>query len=127
MADKTALFDKTILVIDDSEATCLFTARILSIHGYNPIIAHNGNDALEILAQQPIDIVISDVMMPGISGIDLCQHIKCNPKTASIPVILISGTLDPTLFSKCMQAGADGFLRKPFEVQELVQMIAQFD
>jgi CheY-like chemotaxis protein len=117
---------KTVLLVDDIEATRILLSRILSTHGYYSIMANDGQAAMDILEQQTVDIILSDIMMPGISGIDLCKYCKNNPKIYSIPVILITGAIEPTLFSKCQEVGSDGFLRKPFDPDDLVRLIDKF-
>ncbi len=103
----------TILIVDDLEANIkLLEAKLLSEY-YTVITANNGVNALKILEQSKIDIILLDVMMPVIDGFEICMRIKSNPKTTHIPVIMVTALSEIEDRVKGLEAGADEFLTKP--------------
>jgi two-component system cell cycle response regulator len=115
--------DVTILIVDDFLPTCKMVSKILDIHGYTTLIADNGLEAIEVVLSQPVDIVLLDVMMPDMNGIEVCRKIKGDPLTAKISVILFTASTDPNVASEGALAGADGFIPKPFNVDEFIRYI----
>jgi cyclic di-GMP phosphodiesterase len=108
-----------VLVVDDLEANAQGLAKLLTIEGYCVSTASNGSDALELIAREPPDIVLTDLVMPGLSGLDVCRHIKGNPATRLIPVVLITAFGDSDDRVEGINAGADDFLSKPINPTEL--------
>ena len=114
---------KTILVADDHEATLLGLAELLSAEGFNVVTAEDGQVALaEFLRAKP-DLVLSDVKMPGLSGIELCRHIKNNPETRLVPLVLITALTAVQDRVAGIQAGADDFLTKPVDRLQLIARV----
>ena len=97
-----------------------FYFGLLKYKGYNVLNAENGEDALEILRNSSVDLVLLDIMMPGISGFDVLKSIRENKKLQSLPVIIITALADKENRLKGLQLGADDFISKPFDVDELV-------
>ncbi|HEX7416344.1 MAG TPA: response regulator [Smithellaceae bacterium] len=114
---------ETILAIDDEKTNREFYFGLLKYKGYNVLKAENGEDALEILRNASVDLVLLDVMMPGISGFDVLKSIRENKKLQSLPVIIITALADKENRLKGLQLGADDFIAKPFDVDELVVKI----
>lgn len=103
----------TVLVVDDLETNVkLLEAKLLSEY-YTVLTANSGYKALEVLAQNNIDIVLLDVMMPGMDGFETCRKIKNNPETMHIPVVMVTALSDIEDRVKGLEAGADEFLTKP--------------
>ncbi len=111
-----------ILLVDDSEDICNYILSELS-NSFNFQVRHNGKDALKVLMEENIDLVISDIMMPVMDGLTLLRMIKSNNKTNHIPVILLSGQSEIANRLEGLSRGADGFLAKPFIIEELNVMI----
>jgi class 3 adenylate cyclase len=108
-----------VLVIDDTPANVKLLADLLTVKGYTVATAPNGEAGLAKVTSEHPDIVLLDVMMPGLSGYDVCRTIRANPVTALLPVVLVT-SLDPNQERvKGMEAGADDFLQKPINQQEL--------
>lgn len=108
-----------ILVVDDTPQNLKLFADLLGAKGYEVTRASSGEQALEAIAAQPPDLVLLDIMMPGINGYEVCRKIRENPATALLPVVLAT-SLDPNQERvKGIEAGADDFLSKPVNQAEL--------
>ncbi len=108
-----------ILVVDDTPANVKLLGDLLASKGYQVSTAVNGEDALAKVAAEKPDLVLLDVMMPGISGYDVCRRIRAEPATALLPVVMCT-SLDPQQERvKGIEAGADDFLSKPVNQPEL--------
>jgi putative two-component system response regulator len=108
-----------VLVVDDYEVNARGLRDLLVSAGYSVRMAHTGEDALRLAAEDPPDIVLLDVVMPGISGIDVCRELKARPTTRLIPIVLITASQDRTQRLSGLEAGADEFLTKPVDISEL--------
>ncbi|ASB50592.1 PP2C family protein-serine/threonine phosphatase [Alkalitalea saponilacus] len=111
-----------ILLVDDSN----LNLEILSdaLRRYNPITAINGEKAIELAAQPPPpDLILLDIIMPGLNGIDVCKQLKQNPKTAEIPVIFITAQSDSTTILQGFEVGAIDYITKPFNIPELMARV----
>lgn len=114
--------DSTILVVDDNDKLRDYLVSMLKTR-YNVISAGNGMRAYEMaIAEQP-DLILSDVVMPGMSGMELCQKIKGNEATCHIPVILLTARNLVSTEVESWQVGADGFITKPFHIEVLLSRI----
>jgi len=112
-----------VLVVDDTPQNVKLLADILGAKGFVAITAANGEEALAKLAAERPDIVLLDVMMPGLSGYDVCRRIRADPATALLPVVLVT-SLDPHEERvKGIEAGADDFLSKPIHQAELLARV----
>ena len=108
-----------ILVVDDTPANVKLLADLLAVKGYGVATAANGEQALEQLSSWKPDLVLLDIMMPGLSGYDVCRRIRAEAQTALLPVVLVT-SLDPQSERvKGIEAGADDFLSKPINQAEL--------
>ncbi len=108
-----------VLVVDDTPHNVKLLADLLAVKGYDVSTAASGEEALVKLAARTPDIVLLDVMMPGLSGYDVCRRIRADAETALLPVVLVT-SLDPQQERvKGIEAGADDFLAKPIHQAEL--------
>jgi len=108
-----------ILVVDDTPANIKLLADLLTVKGYRVCTATNGEEGLAQVVKEKPDLVLLDVMMPGISGYEVCKRIRANPETALLPVVMCT-SLDPAQERvKGIEAGADDFLSKPVNQPEL--------
>lgn len=108
-----------VLVVDDYEVNARGMRDLLVSAGYTVRTAYNGEDALRTASADPPDIVLLDVVMPGISGIDVCRELKTRPVTRLIPVVLITASQERGQRLSGLEAGADDFITKPIDVSEL--------
>jgi DNA-binding response OmpR family regulator len=113
----------TVLLVEDSEEMREYLADELS-EDYNIRTACNGADALEIIRSEKVDIVISDVMMPVMDGCELCNIIKTDSDLSHIPVILLTAVIGNDTRIESLEAGADGYIEKPFPMELLKSNIA---
>jgi len=107
-----------ILLVENDADTKKILKKKLQEH-FHVLIASNGSEALLLMKSQNADVVISDIMMPETDGYELCKKIKENSKTRHVPVILITSDLSAESKIKGFQSGADAFLQKPINIQEL--------
>jgi len=115
---------KTILVVDDEEMIRNILNEFLTGLGFEVVEAKDGREALTIFRKQRIDMVVSDIRMPGMSGLDLLKWVKSiSPKT---PVLIITGFKPTKAQEDAMHTKADGYLIKPFELERLKLTIRQF-
>jgi len=108
-----------ILVVDDIELNLKMVSTILLKDGYEVLTARNGFEALKLIKESPPELAILDVMMPDMDGYTLCQHLRQNLTTAKIPIIILTALSGVDDKIKAFDSGADDFLAKPFEPQEL--------
>ena len=105
-----------ILTVDDEPANLTLIERLLG-PSYHVMSVTNGHDALDMLAQAPFDVVLLDIMMPGMSGLETLQQIRENPRTAHLPVILISALMDARDISRGLELGANDYITKPIDIR----------
>ena len=108
-----------ILVVDDYAPNANGMRDLLSAAGYSVRVAYNGVEALGLVAEEAPDLVLVDVVMPGMSGVELCRELKTRSSTRLTPVVLITASQDRGHRITGLEAGADDFLGKPVDVQEL--------
>ncbi len=111
--------NKTILIVDDEEVITSCIQEFLSVFEYEFIVANTGQQALDVLSSQSVDLVLLDIMMPELDGFEVCKSIKGNPETKNIPVLMITALKEVKDRIMSMKAGADDFLPKPFDMTEL--------
>jgi DNA-binding response OmpR family regulator len=112
-----------ILVVDDTPANVKLLADLLTIKGYEVATAPNGEEGLKRLAEQRPDLVLLDVMMPGLNGYEVCRAIRADSSTGVLPVVMVT-SLDPAQERiKGLEAGADDFLTKPINQAELLARV----
>ena len=112
-----------ILVVDDQAAIAGLMSQLLTMRGYEVVTATSAEEAEAEIRRQPPDLILSDVMMPGKSGYDLCRELKEDPATRLIPFVLITGLSDSGDKVRGIDAGADDFLNKPVLAEELIARV----
>src|SRR5690606_31805710 len=111
---------KHILVVDDEIGALTLIGIMLERGGFSVLKAKDADSALAVLAKDLPDLIILDVMMPGMNGIDLCALIRSRAETAHIPILILSARGDADSIMKGMEAGADDYLPKPILHHDLV-------
>ena len=117
--------DNKLLIVEDNEELLTLMSQIFSRYR-RVITASNGSEAMSIIQNNDIDIIVSDVMMPEMDGLTLCQTLKSDIKTSHIPIILLTAKNNPDDRIACYNAGADGYIAKPFELKVLEARIQNF-
>jgi len=113
----------TILIVDDSVLGAQLVQTHLERFGYRVTLAHDGNEALARVEEDPPDLIILDVMMPGLDGFSVCEQLKGDSRTWFIPLILLTALHEPRDRIRGIEAGADDFLSKPFNREELLARV----
>jgi response regulator RpfG family c-di-GMP phosphodiesterase len=118
-----AVIKPRILCVDDEAVNLKLFDAFLIPQGYDVLHAHNGRQALEMVGEQKIDLVLLDVMMPEMNGYDVCRKIKGDPNLAMIPVVMVTSLLDKKERIKGIEAGAEDFISKPIDQGEVLARI----
>ncbi len=106
-----------VLVVDDEPQMVGVVSYALQVAGFDVLAAYNGEQALRRIEERHIDLVILDVMMPGLDGFEVCRRIRCD---TSIPVLMLTAKSDQTDVIAGLEIGADDYILKPFSTRELV-------
>jgi DNA-binding NarL/FixJ family response regulator len=114
---------KRLLLIDDDPNLILLVRDYLEFRGYEVLTADNGKEALDLLAQNLPDMIVCDIMMPEMDGYALIENIRKNPRTSWIPVLFLSARGQSQDRIKGLNLGADVYMVKPFEPEELVAQV----
>lgn len=119
--------DRTrILVVDDSMTTRTLHRNLLVGAGYDVVLAHDGHEAWDRLRSEAIDVVVSDVQMPGMDGFELTRRIRSDSRLGSLPVILVTSLARPEDVRRGLDAGADEYVVKgPLEQDALLTAVAR--
>ena len=115
-----------ILVVDDDPRLLHIVAMYLGIEGYEVITAENGDDGLAKLQDRPPDLVILDIMMPGMDGIETCRRMRSHPPTAGIPIVMFSALSSDDDIERARVAGANHLITKPFNLVGLGSVVKTF-
>jgi DNA-binding response OmpR family regulator len=113
----------TILVAEDDPDIAQLIARYLHKAGWTPHVSASGRDALTYAREHAVDLAILDVMLPGMSGLELCRVLRSDPATANLPIIIVTARAEETDRIMGLDLGADDYLAKPFSPNELVARI----
>jgi two-component system, chemotaxis family, response regulator PixH len=113
----------TILIVEDTPSEMELMSHYLQEGGYRVISSANAKDALQLAAEQKPDVIISDVVMPGMSGFELCRSLRKNPATANLPVIFCTSKNQDIDRLWGMKQGASAYITKPFSREDLIQAI----
>lgn len=115
----------TILVVDDDAMIRNLLRLMLEPMGFQVIEAHNGFDALEKVTRNRPDVLILNVMMPGLDGISVCEMIRSAEKTSTLPIIILSGQAHLTAMTRGLRAGATRYLTKPMSRRTLIETLEE--
>ena len=117
----TPLPGRTILIVEDDPETRLFYSAALASGGFHTEQAHNGHQALEKALKSRPDLIVTDIAVPGMDGIELCRRIRADVRTRTIPLLAITGYGDRHYPDRARDAGADHVLTKPCDADLLVR------
>ena len=108
-----------ILVVDDEQDVAETIERTLQRSGHECIVTHRGADALEVARQRTPDLVVLDVMMPGMDGFEVCRHMRATPDLSEVPILMLTAKAEIGDKIAGFNAGVDDYLTKPFDLREL--------
>jgi len=114
-----------VLVVDDDAEIVTFLATLLELEGIESTVATSAASALEKLDHVLPSLVLLDIAMPDRDGLDLCRELKKDPRTRDVPVFVVSARPGKDVVERALAAGAEEFIRKPFENQELIARIRE--
>jgi two-component system phosphate regulon response regulator PhoB len=110
---------KKILVVDDEEDILTLVEKVLVYEEYAIFLARNGEELFEIIKDNKPDLILLDIMMPGMDGFSICRRLKAKPATRDIPVIMLTVLSSRMDINRGIAAGAAAFLTKPFDPEKL--------
>ena len=105
-------------MVDDDTDISMMLKLMLEYKGYSVTILDKAEDTVKVLVEHPMSMVIIDMLLSGVSGIDICKEIRRNYKTVGFPILMISA--HPNAKEICLEAGADDFISKPFDMYDIL-------
>lgn len=114
---------KTILIVDDEPNIVVPLQFLMEKNGYQTLVAQSGEEALEAVSKYSPDLVLLDIMLPGIDGFEVCEIVKLNPKWKHIKIIFLTAKGRDVDIAKGMVLGADEYIAKPFSNKQIVESI----
>jgi CheY-like chemotaxis protein len=112
-----------VLIIEDNSAIRENTMEILQLNGYNVLTADDGGQGITMALSRSPDVILCDIQMPVKSGYEVLITLKSDPLTSKIPFIFFTASVEKKEIQKAMELGADGYIGKPFETNELIETI----
>jgi DNA-binding response OmpR family regulator len=113
----------TVLVVEDDPVILRLLEVNFELEGFGVLLAHDGAEGIAAAREHKPDLIVSDIMMPHTSGLELVQTLKSDPETKGIPIILLSAKAQTADLKVGLDAGADGYVTKPFEPLDLVERV----
>jgi two-component system, cell cycle response regulator DivK len=114
---------KKILCIEDNTTNMILISRIVEAEGHELIRAEDGHRAMELLSDFVPDIILLDINIPGVSGLDLAQKIREDGRLSGIPILAVTANVLVGDREKCLEAGCDDYLPKPLDIRRLRQLM----
>ncbi len=114
---------KKILIVDDDRDLCHILQTVFEQLGYDSVLAVNGKEAVDLATSQLPDLILMDIMLPVMDGLQATRLIRENPNTHSTPILAMTAMVTSVDKKKCFQSGCDDFIEKPFTVKELTSRI----
>ncbi|MEZ5099160.1 MAG: response regulator [Thermoleophilia bacterium] len=114
-----------VLVADDDADIRALVAFRLRKSGYDVLEAGNGSEALRLAKERRPALAVLDWMMPGLTGVEVVEHLRADPATAQVPVLLLTARVQEADVARGLEAGADGYLKKPFSPKELSERVGE--
>ncbi|WP_024304504.1 response regulator transcription factor [Pseudogulbenkiania sp. MAI-1] len=116
---------KTLLIADDEPNIVISVEFLMKREGFEVLVARDGEEALAKIREHRPDIVLLDVMMPKLSGFDVCQEVRADPALAGVRILMLTAKGRETEVAKGLALGADVYMTKPFSTRELVEKVRQ--
>ena len=117
--------NELILIVEDNPKNLKLVRDVLQVRGYRTIEAGTGEEGVQLARDQHPALVLMDIQLPGISGVEAFRQLRADPTTRAIPVIAVTASVMAQEWQKVMAAGFDGFQGKPISVRELLETVRQ--
>ena len=117
---------KRVLAIEDNMSNMILISRVVEAEGYELLKAADGISALDLLAKEKPDLILLDINIPGIHGLELASRLKADPRLADVPLIATTANVLLGDRERCLEAGCDDYLPKPLDIRELRQMMNRY-
>ena len=117
---------KKVLIVEDNELNMKLFRDLLEAHGYETVQTRNGTDALGLAREHRPDLILMDIQLPGVSGLDVTRWLKDDPELRSIPVIAVTAFAMKGDEEKIKQGGCEGYISKPISVTQFLDTVRQF-
>ena len=114
-----ATMQKTVMIIEDEPDAADLFAEMMRLNGYRVLKTYSGTPAMALVEQEKPDLIILDIMMPGLSGLDVLRYLRAHPDFGSTPVVVVSARASQDAISEAMTAGATVYLTKPVSYTDL--------
>jgi len=114
----------TVLIVEDNEKNMKLARDVLQAKGYSVLEAVTGEDGVRVAKEKKPDLVLMDIQLPGINGIEALRRIRTEPALAKVPVVAFTASVTPTDRSQIQAAGFDGFLSKPINLKEFLETVS---
>ncbi|MSN25722.1 MAG: response regulator [Geobacter sp.] len=115
---------KKILIVEDEESLLKLETILLTIKGFAVVGAYTGQMAIEKLATEEFNLVLLDIMLPDIDGFEICRQIRNNPRTADLPIVMLTAKKSPEDHERGLSCGANAYLHKPFKSAVIIEEIS---
>ncbi len=119
------MLGKRVLIVEDNEKNMKLVRDVLQATGYSTLEATTGEEAIELSLSQAPALVLMDVQLPGIDGVEALERLRQNERTASIPVLALTAQAMSGDRERFLEAGFDGYLAKPVDVGELIEAVRE--
>lgn len=116
---------KKILIVDDEPSIIVPVQFLMEQNGYDVLVAFSGEEAMEIIAEKEVDLILLDIMLPVIDGFEVCQRVRENPQWNKIKIILLTALGSDANVEKGIALGADAYITKPFSNVDIVEKVKE--
>ncbi len=116
---------KKILIVDDEPSIIVPVQFLMEQNGYDVMVAFSGEEAMEIIAEKKVDLILLDIMLPVIDGFEVCQRVRENPLWNKIKIILLTALGSDANVEKGIALGADAYITKPFSNVDIVEKVKE--
>jgi len=114
-----------ILIVDDEPNIVIPLQFLMEQNGYNTLVAQSGEEALEMISKEKPDLVLLDIMLPGVDGFEVCEIVRLNPEWRNTKIIFLTAKGRDVDIAKGMVLGADEYITKPFSNQQIIDAVTK--
>lgn len=117
---------KTVLAIEDNLSNMILISRVVEAAGYDLLQAEDGTSALDLLASEKPDLILLDINIPGVHGLDLAARLKADGRLSDVPLVATTANVLQGDRERCLEAGCDDYLPKPLDIRELRRVMNRY-